>query len=588
MEQWILMQKSVDLKEWASALNVDPLVAKIIRNRGITELSEARSFLCGTMEELHSPGLLKDMDELTRALEEAIAAGRKIRVIGDYDVDGVTSTYILVRGLELLGAQVDAAIPHRVRDGYGLNPDMVTQAAADGTQVILTCDNGISAMDAAERAAELGLELLVTDHHEVPYRQEEDGSRTQLLPKARAVVDPHRADCPYPFKEICGAMVAYKVMTQMRERTGSEALGGAMDELLQFAALGTVCDVMPLLNENRIVVREGIERMKHTGNPGLKALMEANALDPSRLSCYHLGFVLGPCVNATGRLGTAMDALDLFRERNYRQAILMASQIKGLNDSRKDMTQKGVDEALVYAKEHHLEEQAVWVIFLPEVHESIAGIIAGKVRESSSHPVFILTRGAEGIKGSGRSIEAYPMYDRMSEVKELFTKYGGHAQAAGLSMREEDIETLRRELNARAGLTEDDFRSMVYIDAAMPFGYATMELARELERLEPTGTGNPQPLFAQKNVTFLGLKRFGSRGQYGRFRVAGPDGDRAELTCFLDLDRFGSYVEEKCGAGSMEALEQGRGSAVLSITYRLSLNTYRGETSLQFVMAGYC
>ncbi|MCR4896832.1 MAG: single-stranded-DNA-specific exonuclease RecJ [Lachnospiraceae bacterium] len=588
MEQWILHQKSADFQEWASALNVDPLVAKLLRNRGITDLPEARSFLYGTAADQHDPFLMKDMDLLTDRLLKALQEGHRIRVMGDYDVDGVTSTYILVRGLRLLGADADAVIPHRIRDGYGLNRSMTERAAEDGIQVILTCDNGIAASDAIARAVELGVEVLVTDHHQVPYEIAEDGSRKEILPPAAAVVDPHRKDCPYPYKEICGAMIAYKVMQAMKRKTEGLLSEDDMDEFLQFAALGTVCDVMPLMNENRNIVRSGIESMKHTRNTGLRSLMRANALDPGKLSCYSLGFVLGPCINATGRLESAHAALELLLETNERDAILLAEEIKSLNDTRKELTQEGTDRGIRYVEEHHLEDRDVYVIYLPGTHESIAGIIAGKLRERYAHPVFVLTDGAECVKGSGRSIDAYHMFEHMTEVKDLFLKFGGHALAAGLSMKREDIPALEKALNERSGLTAEDFRNKVYIDAAMPFSYATKELAEQLQALEPVGTGNPTPLFALKGVHFLSLSRFGEGGKYLRFTVRTAESGTVSLTYFGDGERFEETIKSRYPEASLDALERGGCDYELSVTYEVGLNTYRGETKVQFLLRNVC
>jgi single-stranded-DNA-specific exonuclease len=584
MEQWILHQKSADFKEWASALNVDPLIAKILRNRGITDLSEARSFLYGTAAEQHDPFLMKDMDLLTDRLLEALEQGLKIRVMGDYDVDGVTSSYILVKGLQLLGGDADAVIPHRIRDGYGLNPSMTERAAEDGVKLILTCDNGIAAVAAIARAKELGIETLVTDHHQVPYETDEAGNRKEILPPAAAVVDPHRSDCPYPFKEICGAMIAYKVMQALKQKTGDRLSEDAMDEFLQFAALGTVCDVMPLLNENRNIVRSGIESMKHTKNIGLRSLMRANALDPSKLSCYTLGFVLGPCINATGRLESASTALQLMLETNERDALMLAEEIKTLNDTRKEMTQEGTERGIRYVEEHHLEDRDVYVIDLPGTHESIAGIIAGKLRERYAHPVFVLTDGETCVKGSGRSIDAYHMFEHMTEVKDCFLKFGGHALAAGLSMEREMIPVLDKALNEHSGLTPEDFRNKVYIDAAMPFSYATRELAEQLQALEPVGTGNPTPLFALKDVHFLSAARFGEGGKYLRFTVRTDAPGTVQLTYFGDGDGFEEALKRRYPDASLEALERGGCDYPLPVTYEVSLNTYRGETKVQFLL----
>ena len=510
-----------------------------------------------------------------------------IRVIRDYDVDGICSSYILTKGLQLLGAKVDTAIPHRIHDGYGLNDHLIELAAQDGVGMIITCDNGIAAAPQIELAASMGIKVIVTDHHEVPYTEAE-GGRKELLPPALAVVNPKQEQCSYPYKNICGGVVAYKLIQALAERLESAALRDAMEELLEFAALATVCDVMELKDENRILVKEGLKRLKNTRNQGLKALMEVNELKPEKLAVYHLGFVLGPCLNATGRLDTAKRALELLQSTTKVDAMSAARELKDLNDSRKNLTLQGVKEAENYIEANHMAQDKVMVIYLPEVHESLAGIIAGRVREKYNRPVFILTKGEEGVKGSGRSIEAYHMYESMTQVKQYFTKYGGHKLAAGLSMREEDIEPLRRALNENCNLTEEDFLPRVHIDVPMPLAYADDKLAKELELLEPFGVGNPKPLFAQKELVFRAGYKMGANKTCARYRVQTPEGKEEWLVFFGDLDSFGRFLNEKYGQGSEEALYDGKGSFPLSVVYQLGINSYKGKTERQFVMQNYC
>lgn len=587
MEKWYVAAKKADFEKWAREFQISPVLARILRNRDLTEEAQVRKFLYGTPEDCYSPWLLKDMDKAVGQIREAVEAKKFIRVIGDYDVDGICSAYILTKGLQVLGANVDTAIPHRIHDGYGLNEHLIELAARDGVGMIVTCDNGIAAAAQVEHAASLGIRVVVTDHHEVPYA-EENGVRSEILPPASAVVNPKQEQCRYPYKNICGGVVAYKLVQALAERTGNEELGDTLEELLEFAAFATVCDVMELKDENRILVREGLKRMRNTRNLGLRALMEVNGLQPERLSAYHLGFVLGPCLNATGRLDTAKRALELLQSSNKVDAMSAAGELKALNDSRKNLTLEGVREAERYLEEHHMEQDAVMVIYLPEVHESLAGIIAGRIREKYNHPVFVLTKGEEGVKGSGRSIEGYHMYEHMTRVQHFFTKFGGHKLAAGLSMAEEDIESLRRELNADCNLTEEDFLPKVHIDVPMPLSYADEKLARELELLEPFGMGNPKPLFAQKDLIFKAGYKMGANQSFARYRVQTPEGREEWLVFFGDLDRLGTCLDEKYGAGSADALYAGKGSFPLSVVYQLGRNTYRGKTEKQLILQYFC
>ncbi len=642
MEKWYVAAKKADFEKWAAEFGISPVIARILRNRDLTESGGIRKFLYGTLEDCYSPWLLKDMDRAVELLLKAVEEKTAIRVIGDYDVDGICSSYILTKGLQLLGAKVDTAIPHRIHDGYGLNDHLIEEAKKDSIGMILTCDNGIAAAPQIELANSYGIQVIVTDHHEVPFSKsvDEQGreSRKELLPPALAVIDPKREDCTYPFPNICGGVVAYKLIQAIAERLGSRKvsaaekedpesrkvsaagkeepesrnrnaagsgesgsrdtsgeetagslrLNEALEELLELAALATVCDVMELKDENRIIVKEGLKRLKNTRNPGIKALMEVNGIEPEKLSAYHLGFVLGPCLNATGRLDTAKRALELLQSEAKTDAMSAARELKELNDSRKYLTLQGVEQAEEYIRQHHMDGDKVMLIFLPDVHESLAGIIAGRIREKYNHPVFILTKGEEGVKGSGRSIENYHMYEAMTAAKQYFTKFGGHKLAAGLSMREEDIEPLRKLLNEQAALGEEDFIPKVHIDVPMPLVYADRKLAEELELLEPFGVGNPKPLFAQKELTFRSGFKMGANKTCARFRVITPEGEERQLVFFGDLDKFGAFLNQKFGAGSENALYAGRGSFPVSAVYQLGLNTYKGKTELQYVMQHYC
>ncbi len=613
MEKWFIQTKKADFESWSRDLGIDVVTARVLRNRDILTAEEARSFLGGSVNEMRDPFLMKDMKRAAEEILAAVNAGKSIRVIGDYDVDGVTSAYILTKGIKAIGGNVSTAIPHRVKDGYGLNDALVNDAAADGVKLIVTCDNGIAAAAQVELAVSLGMDVIVTDHHEVPFTEEE-GEKKMILPKALAVVNPKRYDCEYPFKGICGAMVAYKLMQAVLSLGGNEALKGCMDELLEFAALGTVCDIMELKDENRIAVKEGLKLMSHSSNIGLNALIEVNSLDPAKLSAYHMGFVIGPCINASGRLDTALRAFELLNSGDKAEALTIAAELKSLNDSRKTLTKEGTESAFRYIEEHNLADKSVWIIYLPEVHESIAGIIAGKVRERFNHPVIVLTRGEDGVKGSGRSIEGYHMQESLTAAAHLLDKFGGHAMAAGMSLQEENIEKLDEFLNDHADLKEDDFAAKVMIDVPMPIDYATMKLAKELESLEPFGAGNPIPLFAMKDVELISMKRFGSEGKYARYNVKTPSGKQAELTSFTDPTLFLSFLDEKFGEGTGKRFEEAGGfpgnsvdssakaadksddraatkapaPLKINIVYSLDVNRFKGRESLQYMLKNFC
>lgn len=607
MEKWFVAAKKADFDKWAAEFEISPVLARILRNRDLTEEAQVEKFLYGGLEDCYSPWLMKDMEKAADLITEAAGQGTFMRVIGDYDVDGICSAYILTKGFQMLGAKVDTVIPHRIHDGYGLNDELIEEARRDGVELIVTCDNGIAAVDQIRLAASYGIRVIVTDHHEVPFRliTAEDGKtvKEELLPPALAVIDPKQKQCGYPFPGICGGVVAYKLIQALAERTGNPALEGILEEMLEFAALSTVCDVMELRDENRILVREGLKRLRNSGNQGLRALIEVNQLEMKSLSAYHLGFVIGPCLNATGRLDTARRALELLQSRSKAEAFVLAGELKEMNDSRKALTLRGVAEAESCIAADHMEKDKVMVIFLPSVHESLAGIVAGRIRERYNHPVFILTLGEEGIKGSGRSVEGYHMYDAMSEVKHFFTKFGGHAMAAGLSMAvpsmalpsltgkvgaEELIAAFRREINERCSLTEEDFTARVHIDVPMPLDYASEKLAEELELLEPFGVGNPRPLFAEKDLIFLAGYRMGAKKSFARYTVQTPSGSRKQLVYFGDLEGFGSFVDEKYGPGSEAALYEGRARLKISVVYQLGKNIYKGKTELQYIMQHYC
>ncbi|OUP85661.1 single-stranded-DNA-specific exonuclease RecJ [Lachnoclostridium sp. An169] len=569
MEKWFITMKKADFNKIAEKYHISPIIARLIRNRDVIGDQEVDFYLNGTIADLYDGMLMKDMDRAVEILAEKIREERPIRIIGDYDIDGVNATYILQEGLSGLGAEVDTDIPDRIKDGYGLNRMLIDRALDDGIDTIITCDNGIAAAAEIAYGKEHGLTVIVTDHHEVPYL-EENGEKRYILPRADAVVDPHRADCEYPFKGLCGAGVAYKLV---------EALYNVMqrdpedvDYLMENVAIATVGDVMDLIGENRIFVKQGLEMLKRTKNPGLKALIECTGIDVERLSAYHIGFVLGPCINASGRLDTAKRALELLNAKNRREAVMLAEDLKALNDSRKEMTEKGVEEAVRMIESTDLKDDKVLVVYLPDCHESIAGIIAGRIRERYYRPVFVLTKAEEGVKGSGRSIETYDMFAEMSRCRELFTKFGGHKLAAGLSLEEKNVDLFRRTINDLAELTEDDLQMKVSIDMQLPFPYITEELIGELELLEPFGKGNAKPLFAERNLRVISPRIFGRNRNVLKCRLEDAKGNQMEAVYFGDV--------EEC----LKAMER---KPVMSFTYYPSVNEYMGRRTLQLTIMNY-
>ena len=569
MEKWFVTMKKADFYQIGEMFQISPILARLIRNREMITKDEIEFYLNGTIADLYDGMLMKDMDKAVTILKEKIQANDPIRVIGDYDIDGVNATYILQEGISNLGGDVDTDIPDRIKDGYGLNKALIDRAIEDGIDTIITCDNGIAAMDEIAYGKQQGLTIIVTDHHEVPYI-DVGGGKEYLLPHADAVIDPHREDCSYPFKGLCGAAVSYKLI---------EALYGVMqrdaedvDYLMENVAIATIGDVMDLTGENRIFVKQGLEMLKRTSNEGLKALMECTGVPVDSLNAYHIGFVIGPCINAGGRLDTAKRALNLLNAKTRREAVMLAEDLKALNDSRKEMTEKGVEQAVDLIENTSLKEDKVLVVYLPDCHESIAGIIAGRIREKYYRPVFVLTQGEEDVKGSGRSIEAYNMFEEMNKCRALFTKFGGHKLAAGLSLKEENVERFRESINECANLTEDDLTEKISIDMQLPLRYVNESLIQELELLEPFGKGNPKPLFAEKNLKVIDPRIIGKNKNVLKFKVQDKDGYEMDAICFGDVE------------GCLETIEQ---SETMAFTYYPSINEFRGERTIQMVVQNY-
>ncbi len=592
MAKWMVSAKRADFAKIAERFQIDPVIARIIRNRDIVEEEQIDFFLNGTIEDLHAPRLLYDMEKAVAFMLSKIKENVPIRIIGDYDIDGICSAYILLRGLKACGAKADTVIPHRIKDGYGLNDTLIEDAHKDGINTIITCDNGIAAAPQIAYAKELGISVIVTDHHEVPYEVMEDGSRKEILPPAEAVIDPKQEKCKYPFDGICGAVVAYKfvqvLMEEYEKENGSIQREELLQELLEFAAFATVGDVMELLDENRILVKYGLKQMIRTKNPGLRALIEVNGMQGKTLSAYHIGFVLGPCLNATGRLDTATKALQMLNCDDFGEAVTIAGELKELNDSRKEMTRQGTEAAIAMIEEGGLCEDKVLVIYLPDCHESLAGIIAGRIKEKYHKPVFVLTKAEEGVKGSGRSIETYHMYEQMSLCKHLFTRYGGHKMAAGLSMQEENIEEFRNTLNRNCQLSDEDFIEKIVIDVPMPLSYIRMDFVRQLQKLEPFGNGNPKPVFAQKNVYIRQGRLLGKNENVGKYRIQDEQGNSYEMIYFGDMEKWHAFLEETFGRKEREKLyREGSDTIVIQMIYYPDINVYKGRESLQIVMHDY-
>lgn len=582
MEKWIEIRKGGNFMEMAKKYGIDPLIARIIRNRDIIDEKEITEYLYGGKEALHNPHLLKDVDKAAEIIAEGIAGKKAMRIIGDYDIDGVNATYILLEGIRRCGGNVDAAIPDRMKDGYGINEHLIEQALSDGKELLITCDNGIAAINEINFAKEKGMTVVVTDHHEIPYRNTEQGKEF-LRSNADAIVNPKQNDCLYPCKGICGAVVAWKLVQVLYERMDIPV--EEADIFIENAGFATVGDVMDLTGENRILVKLGLKALEHTKNPGMKALIAKNKLSDKPLSAYHIGFVLGPCINASGRLDTAKRSLELLLERDEVKASALAGELVELNESRKYMTQQETQKALEQIEKEGREKDKVLVVYLPECHESLAGIIAGRIREAYQRPVFVLTRGEEGVKGSGRSIEAYSMFDKMTEVAELFTKYGGHPMAAGLSMREEDIDKLREQLNQKAELSEEDMAEVVRLDAVLPMSYFTVDTIRQLSVLEPCGKSNTKPVFADRNIRITRANIVGVNRNVLKLHLLDSKGNPVAGVYFGEVEKFLTFLSEKFGSEEVDAAMHGKENSIqFAAVYEPAVDTYSGRESVQAII----
>lgn len=585
MENWVLLRKGADFQHISEKFHISPRVASLIRNRDVIGDDAIEKYLNGTIADLYDGMLMKDMDKAVAVLGEKIKENAKIRIIGDYDIDGIQSTYILLEGFRMLGADVDSDIPDRMKDGYGLNRNLIDRALEADVDTIITCDNGIAAAEEIAYAKSMGMTIVVTDHHEVPYTEIGAGRR-YILPEADAVVDPKQEDCTYPFKGLCGAAVAYKLVEALMEAMGKDAEDA--DYLMENVAIATIGDVMDLVDENRIFVKQGLDMLKRTENLGLKALMECTGVNVDKLSPYHIGFVIGPCMNASGRLDTAKRALELLEAKKVAEADLLAGDLKALNDSRKDMTAQAVEEAFIQVENSELKDADVLVVYLPECHESLAGIVAGRIREKYYRPVFVLTKGAEGLKGSGRSIETWHMYEGLNRVKHLLSKFGGHKMAAGLSMPEENLEQFRKEINEKSGITPEDLNEKIAIDMQLPFECVNEKFIGELAVLEPFGKGNARPVFAERQVQVESARILGKNKNVLKLQVKDLHGTRTDAMYFGDVNTFVEYVREKFGDIACECLLRGHGHGiVMAFTYYPDINEYQGVRTPQIVIQNY-
>lgn len=570
MQKWRVYSKKADFDAIGSRFNIDPVTARIIRNRDVTDMENVDMYLNGTLDSLHDPMMMKDMDKAVSVIASSIRDNKHIRIIGDYDIDGICSIYILFKGLKICGADVDYEVPDRITDGYGINENLIKQAHEAGVEVIITCDNGIAAASQIDYANELGMTVVITDHHDVPY-EETDNGRRYIIPKAAAVVDPKQNDCRYPFKMLCGAGIAYKFIGCMVKefQTGDSV----MPELLQFAAIATVGDIVDLLDENRIIVKEGLKLIANTGNYGLNALMAVTGVSRENINAYHIGFVLGPCLNASGRLDSAKRALKmLVTDDDRAEAERHAGELKDLNEERKKLTSEAVDKAVDMVENSSLKDDKVLVIFLPDCHESIAGIVAGRIREKYYKPVIVLTRGEQEAKGSARSIESYNMFEKLSECKDLFTRFGGHPMAAGLSLPEENIPEFRSRINEHCNLSEEDLTETVWIDVPMPLEYINEKLILELGGLEPFGKANPKPVFADKNISIRNIRAIGKDKQYTRMTITKDSG--------IVIDAVGFFP-----CTELETVYNKNGR--ISCTYYPEINEFRDKKQIQVCVTGY-
>ena len=587
-ERWRLYAKKADFAAISKAYGINQVTARIMRNRGVETKEEIESYLKGDLDYLSDPALMKDADKAASLLEAAIANNELIAISSDFDNDGIFSGLLLKEAIIELGGRAAIFTPNRVMEGYGVNSRIVEEANAKGASVLLTCDNGIAAFEAIDEAKKLGMTVIVTDHHEVPF-EEHDGKKTYLLPKADAIVDPKQEDCAYPFKSLCGTGVAYQLMTLLFRRI--KRTMSRQEIFLQYTAIATVADVMELVGENRILVRKGLSYLNHTNHTGLRALMEVCGISPEQVRAYHIGFILGPCFNAAGRLDTIVHALALLESKEYDQALALAGELWAMNEERKELTRVGTERAVELIEHATWKDEHVYLVYIKDCHESVAGIIAGRLRERYYRPVLVFTDASEEgqIKASGRSIDDYDMFTELSAFRSLFLRFGGHKMAAGLTMEKKNLEILRDGLNARCTLTQTQLMPLVMIDAAMPLGYISEEVIADLEKLEPFGRANEKPLFAQQHLSVLRLSRIGKNRNVVKMSVMGPEGIIMDALYFGDTDVFFDFLEEEYGRDNVAAALRGmRNTIDIGVTYYPQINEFQGKRSLQIVIQNYC
>ena len=587
-ERWRLYAKKADFAAISKEYGINQVTARIMRNRGVETKEEIESYLKGDLDYLSDPALMKDADKAASLLEAAIANNELIAISSDFDNDGIFSGLLLKEAIIELGGRAAIFTPNRVMEGYGVNSRIVEEANAKGASVLLTCDNGIAAFEAIEEAKKLGMTVIVTDHHEVPF-EEHDGKKIYLLPKADAIVDPKQEDCAYPFKSLCGTGVAYQLMTLLFRRM--KRTMSRQEIFLQYTAIATVADVMELVGENRILVRKGLSYLNHTNHIGLRALMEVCGIAPEQVRAYHIGFILGPCFNAAGRLDTIVHALALLESKEYDQALALAGELWAMNEERKELTRVGTERAVELIEHATWKDEHVYLVYIKDCHESVAGIIAGRLRERYYRPVLVFTDASEEgqIKASGRSIDDYDMFTELSAFRNLFLRFGGHKMAAGLTMEKKNLEILRDGLNARCTLTQTQLMPLVMIDAAMPLGYISEEVIADLEKLEPFGRANEKPLFAQQHLSVLRLSRIGKNRNVVKMSVMGPEGIIMDALYFGDTDVFFDFLEEEYGRDNVAAALRGmRNTIDIGVTYYPQINEFQGKRSLQIVIQNYC
>lgn len=609
MEKWVIKNKKADFKILMDKFHISEVIARLLINRNQQTPEEIEAYLNPDLAFLHNPFLMKDMDKASNILIRKIQTGQKIRIVGDYDVDGVSSTYILYTALQKCSANVDFEIPDRIKDGYGININIIEAAYQDGVDTILTCDNGISAVEQVEKAKQLGMTVIITDHHDIPFvimNQSssaegdnnvnlqpkktgavcEEEQKEYRIPKADAVINPKQPDCNYPWKMLCGAAVAYKLAQALYEKCNIDSAG--LNQLLEIAAIATVCDVMDLVDENRIIVKNGLELLKDTKNYGLRALMEISNVNLSKLSSYHLGFIIGPSLNASGRLDSAKKGLKMLLAKSEEEAVLLAKELKQLNDTRKDMTAQGLKQAIEIVENSDIKNDKVLVVYLEDCHESLAGIIAGRLREKYNKPSIVLTRAENKVKGSCRSIEQYNIYEELTKCKDLLLNYGGHPMAAGLSLEYDQINPLRLQLNEKTTLKEDDLIPKVSIDVVLPLGYISEELIGELEVLEPFGKGNVKPIFAERNLKIRRANILGKNSNVLKLQVINEFGRVMDALYFGEPEAFLDSLADQYGQSEVDKMFQNRDNSIrFSATYYPNINEYNGNRSIQIIIQNY-